>query len=98
MMHRFELATCFRLAEGASGVVRADILVASGTPQHVAYRWEVKAADVQWTDALYPLAQQAMQRGYFMPNRNSTAAAGICVRTGAAVSRILAASWHHETI
>jgi hypothetical protein len=53
---------------------------------------------VQWTDALYPLAQQAMQRGYFMPNRNSTAAAGISVRTGAAVSRILAASWHHETI
>jgi hypothetical protein len=29
-------------------------------------------ADVQWTDALYPLAQQAMQRGYYMPNRNST--------------------------
>src|SRR5712692_11877653 len=34
-MHRFELATCSRLAEGASGVVRSDILVASSTPQHV---------------------------------------------------------------
>ena len=71
-MHRFELATCSRLAEGASGVVRSDILVASSTPQHVSCMWEVTAADVQWTDALYPLAQHAMQRGYYMPNRNST--------------------------
>ena len=71
-MHRFELATCSRLAEGASGVVRSDILVASSTPQHVSCMWEVTAADVRWTDALYPLAQHAMQRGYYMPNRNST--------------------------
>ena len=71
-MHRFELATCSRLAEGASGVVRSDILVASSTPQLVSCMWEVTAADVQWTDALYPLAQHAMQRGYYMPMRNST--------------------------
>jgi len=70
-MHRFELATCSRLAEGASGVVRSDILVASSTPQHVACLWEVTAADVQWTEALYPLAQHAMLRGYYMPKRNS---------------------------
>jgi len=31
----------------------------------------ISAADVQWTDALYPLAQEAMRRGYYMPNRNS---------------------------
>jgi hypothetical protein len=35
-MHRFELATCTRLAPGASGVVRSDILVARNTPQHLA--------------------------------------------------------------
>ncbi len=70
-MHRFELATCSRLAEGASGVIRSDILVASSTPQLVSCIWEVTAADVQWTDALYPLAQHAMQRGYYMPQRNS---------------------------
>ena len=34
-------------------------------------KWEVSAVDVQWTDALYPLAQEAMRRGYYMPNRNS---------------------------
>ena|SRR2546426_629845 len=70
-MHRFELATCARLAEGASGVVRSHLLVMSNTPQHVVYTWEVTADDVQWTNALYPLAQQAMRRGYYMPNRNS---------------------------
>jgi hypothetical protein len=32
---------------------------------------EVTAADVHWTDALYPLAQHAMQRSYYMPKRNS---------------------------
>ena len=26
--------------------------------------WDVTAADIQWVDALYPLAKQAMQRGY----------------------------------
>jgi hypothetical protein len=63
-MHRFELATCSRLAEGASGVVRSHFLVMSNTPQHVVHTWEVTADDVQWTNALYPLAQQSMRRGY----------------------------------
>jgi hypothetical protein len=40
---RFELATCARLAEGASGVVRSHFLVMSNTPQHVAHTWEVTA-------------------------------------------------------
>jgi hypothetical protein len=41
------------------------------TPQLITRTWKVSAADVQWTDALYPLAQEAMRRGYYMPNRNS---------------------------
>ncbi len=70
-MQRFEWTTCSRLAEGPSGVVRSDILVTGSTPQLITQTWEVSAADVQWTDALYPLAQEAMRRGYYMPNRNS---------------------------
>jgi len=70
-MQRFEWTTCSRLAEGSSGMVRADILVMGSTPQLITQKWEVSAADVQWTDALYPLAQEAMRRGYYMPNRNS---------------------------
>ena len=70
-MHHFELATCARLTPGASGVVRSDILVARNTPQHLERTWELNEADIQWTDSLYPVAQHAMQRGYYMPNRNS---------------------------
>jgi len=70
-MQRFEWTTCSRLAEGSSGVVRSDILVTGSTPQLITQTWKVSAADVQWTDALYPLAQEAMRRGYYMPNRNS---------------------------
>src|SRR6266851_4867602 len=55
----------------ASGVVRSDVLVAGNTPQHLERTWEVTADDIRWADALYPLAQHAMQRGYYMPNRNS---------------------------
>jgi hypothetical protein len=70
-MQRFEWTTCSRLAEAPSGVVRSDILVTGSTPQLITQTWAVSAADVQWTDALYPLAQEAMRRGYYMPNRNS---------------------------
>ncbi len=70
-MQRFEWTTCSRLAEAPSGVVRSDILVTGSTPQLITQTWEVSAADVQWTDALYPLAQEAMRRGYYLPNRNS---------------------------
>src|SRR5713101_6755282 len=45
-MHRFQLATCARLAPGASGVVRSDILVARNTPQHFERTWEVTAAEI----------------------------------------------------
>ena len=70
-MQRFEWTTCSRLAEAPSGLVRSDILVTGSTPQLITEKWKASAADVQWTDALYPLAQEAMRRGYYMPNRNS---------------------------
>jgi hypothetical protein len=70
-MHRFELTTCYRLADGASGVVRSDTLVTSESPQCVSQVWEINEADIQLTNALYPVAQEAMRRGYYMPNRGS---------------------------
>src|SRR5260370_32184719 len=71
-MQRFEWTTCSRLAEGPSGVVRSDILVTRSTPQLFTQTWEVSAADVQWTDALYPLAQGGMRLGYYLPTRNQS--------------------------
>jgi hypothetical protein len=70
-MHRFELTTCYRLACGASGVVRSDTLVNSESPQCISQVWEINEADIQLTNALYPVAQEAMRRGYYMPNRGS---------------------------
>ena len=60
-----------RLAYGASGVVRSDTLVNSESPQCVSQVWEINEADIQLTDALYPVAQEAMRRGYYMPNHGS---------------------------
>jgi hypothetical protein len=70
-MHRFELTTCYRLACGASGVVRSDTLVTSESLQCVSQVWEINETDIQLTDALFPVAQEAMRRGYYMPNRAS---------------------------
>ena len=68
-MHRFELTTCYRLADGASGVVRSDTLVNNDNPQCVSEVWDINEADIQLTNALYPVAREAMRRGYHMPNR-----------------------------
>jgi hypothetical protein len=97
-MHRFELTTCYRLACGASSVVRSDTLVNNESPQCVSQVWEINEADIQLTDTLYLVAQAAMRRGYYMPNRGSVHCSVISVHTGAAVSRILAASWNREGI
>ena len=70
-MHRFELTTCCRLACEASGVVRSDTLVHCKAPQCVSQVWETNESDIQLTDTLYPIAQAAMRRGHYLPNRNS---------------------------
>ena len=46
-MHRFEPATCSRLADQASGVVLSDILVTGSNPGHARHTWEVTTADIQ---------------------------------------------------
>jgi hypothetical protein len=70
-MHRFELTTCRQLTYEASGKVRLDILITGKNPHCVSRAWEVTEDDIRFNDTLYPLAQQAMRRGYYMPNRNS---------------------------
>ena len=71
-MHRFELGTCARIARGQSCMIRCDILVASSPTQHLTHIWQPTAADNRWMDELFPLAQEAMRSGYYMPHRNST--------------------------
>ena len=70
-MQRFELTTCRRLTYEASGKVRLDILITGNDPHCVSQPWEVTEDDIRFNDTLYPLAQQAMRRGYYIPNRSS---------------------------
>ena len=53
-MHRFELTTCSRLADGASGVFRSDTLVHNESPQCITQVWEINEADIQLTDVRIP--------------------------------------------
>src|SRR5262249_45877533 len=46
----------------------SDTLVTSQSPQCISQVWEINEADIQLTDALYPAAQEAMRRGYYLPN------------------------------
>jgi putative RecB family exonuclease len=70
-MHRFQTATYRRLKEGASGLVQLDTLVKNKTPIAVAQSWTVDQADIDATEKLYPLVQDAARSGYYVPNRAS---------------------------
>jgi RecB family exonuclease len=70
-MYRFQVATYRRLAPNASGLVQLDTLVKLKTPKRVEQQFEITEADIRATDTIYPLAQQAMRSGYYMPNRLS---------------------------
>lgn len=70
-LYRLQVATYRRLAPGASGLVQLDTLVKTKTPQRIAQLFEITDADIRATDAMYPLAQQGMRAGYYMPNRLS---------------------------
>jgi hypothetical protein len=76
-MHRFELTTCARWrTEPGRGSIRH--VGHQRSPQCVSQVWE--STSIQLADALYPVAQEAMRRGYYMPNR----ARSIAVLTGEA--------------
>jgi hypothetical protein len=46
------------------------VFLAGFVPQYIK-ETEINEADIQLTNALYPVAQEAMRRGYYMPNRGS---------------------------
>ena len=71
-MYRFQVASYSQLAPGASGFVRLDTIVKTKVPQLVSQEWRIDASDLHATETLYPLAQAAMLKGYYMPNRQST--------------------------
>jgi hypothetical protein len=69
--YRLQVATYSQLAPGANGIVKLDTLVKTKTLQLVEQTFAVTEADVRSTQTLYPLAQEGMRSGLYMPNRGS---------------------------
>jgi hypothetical protein len=69
--YKFQLATYTQLTPGASGKARVDTLVKTKTPQLVQNECQVDQSDIDATARLYPLVQQSIRAGVWLPNRGS---------------------------
>ena len=67
----FQLATYSQLLPAADSCVHIDSLIKTKTVQVVRHTLELTPQDLETTKVLYPLAQDAMQRNTFVPNRLS---------------------------
>ena len=69
---RFQVSTYAQLCEHASGEGCVDVLVKTKTPQLVHLDpFRVEESDAAQTQAMYPLVQQSIRAGVFMPNREN---------------------------
>jgi PD-(D/E)XK nuclease superfamily len=69
--YRFQVATYRQLCPGASGQARVDSLVKTKTPKLVQQAYTVQPCDLEETQRMYPLVQQAIRTELFLPNRSS---------------------------
>ncbi len=69
--YRRQVATYSLIDPEASGAARLDTLVKTRTVQLVEQSFTVSDADRRSVEVLYPLAQEGMRSGLYMPNRNS---------------------------
>jgi hypothetical protein len=69
--HAFQLATYVQITPAASTSAVIDTLVKTKTPQIVQLPYEVGAAEILATRRMYPLVQEAMRAGLYVPNRDS---------------------------
>lgn len=66
-----QLATYAAVTPGARGTVRIDALVRNKTPKVVTLSGRLSERDFVMIESLYPLAQEGMRSGLYMPNRAS---------------------------
>jgi hypothetical protein len=66
-----QLATYAAVTPGARGTVRVDTLVRNRSPRVVTFSGRLAERDFVAIERLYPLAQDGMRSGYYMPNRTS---------------------------
>ena len=71
MNHTFQMATYALLIDRPDAKVQVDQLVKTKTPQLVQIQRQLTGQDIRAAETMYPLAQDAMRSGYYMPNRSS---------------------------
>ena len=91
-MHKFQLATYVRLMPGAIGAARIDTLVKTKSPQLIQQSFSITEQELRVTDTLYPLAQELMRGGVYVPNRQSM----MCSRRNCAYWRHCEEKWGGE--
>ncbi|MFN0168424.1 MAG: RecB family exonuclease [Bryobacteraceae bacterium] len=69
--YRAQIATYAQLCPAASGAARLDTLVKTKTLKLVEQSFAIGDSDRKQTTVLYPLAQEGMRSGLYLPNRNS---------------------------
>lgn len=69
--YRFQVATYTKLHGHASGSVRLDTVTKTKTIQLVEQSFAIVESDLIQIERMYPLAQEAMRSGLYVPNRNS---------------------------
>jgi hypothetical protein len=69
--YRFQVATYAKLHGQASGTVRLDTVTKTKTIQVVEQSFPIVESDLLQLERMYPLAQEAMRSGLYVPNRNS---------------------------
>ena len=91
-MYKFQVATYRRLTPGATGEGRIDTLVKTKSPQLIQQSFAITEQELRATDTLYPLAQELMRGGVFVPNRQSM----MCSRRNCAYWRHCEQKWGGE--
>jgi hypothetical protein len=91
-MYKFQVATYHRLTPGATGEGRIDTLVKTKSPQLIQQSFAINDQELRATDTLYPLAQELMRGGVFVPNRQSM----MCSRRNCAYWRHCEQKWGGE--
>lgn len=69
--HRVQIATYRKLCPKANGEARVDSLVKNKKPKLVQQAYTVADCDLVEIERMYPLVQQAIRAGLFLPNRSN---------------------------
>jgi hypothetical protein len=91
-IHKFQVATYSRLTLNAIGTARIDTLVKTKSPQLIQQSFSITERELRATDTLYPLAQELMRSGVYVPNRQSM----MCSRRNCAYWRHCEEKWGGE--